>query len=379
MKVEKKDDLKFELEPEDGLKVLIVENNKVDSGLLVKMVEGISSKVDMIVVAESLKECLQCLDKNEFDIVLLDLNLDDSVGVATIHRIKEKRPFLPVVIISGMEGDEIEDDIVDSGAQDYLHKGRFNLKDLNKTVRFAIGRMRTEEKLKEVNTKLVQSEKMASVGQLAAGVAHELNSPLASIITNLHMIAENLTHEDNPTLIDLTEKSAKKCRDIVMSLLKYSRGNNMLEVCEVNINDVIEEACELITYQLEGNGIELVKELNVVDKIKVNTDEMQQVIINLVLNARDAIKEVKEGGKISIKTSQGDKTVTVTISDDGEGIDKENIGKIFDPFYSTKDVNRGTGLGLFTAYNIVRSFKGHIDVESKKGRGTTFLLLFPAC
>jgi signal transduction histidine kinase len=376
--VEEKKDIQFELEPEQGLKVLIVENNKIDSGLLVKMVEGITSPVDVIVVSETLADCLKQLDEKDFDIVLLDLNLEDSVGVATIHKIKEKRPFLPVVIISGMEGDEIENDIVDSGAQDYLHKGRFNLKDLNKTVRFSIGRMRTEEKLKEVNTKLIQSEKMASVGQLAAGVAHELNSPLASIITNLHMIAENPTHEDNAQLIDITQKSAKKCRDIVTSLLKYSRGSNTVDARVLDINDVIEEACSFIGYQLEHADITLEKKLQVVDDVKVNPEEIQQVVMNLLLNARDAIKELKEQGKIAIKTEQGNKTVIITIKDDGAGIDRENLKKVFDPFYSTKDVNKGTGLGLFTTYNIVRSFDGHIEVDSEKGKGTTFTIMFPS-
>ncbi len=376
--MEKTKTLKFELEPEQGIKVLIVENNRVDSGLLAKMVEGITSKVDLIDVAECLADCIKFLEKKEYDIVLLDLNLEDSVGVATIHCIKEKRPFLPVVIISGMEGDEVEADIVDSGAQDYLHKGRFNLRDLNKTIRFAIGRVKTEEKLKKVNTKLIQSEKMAIVGQLAAGVAHELNNPLASILTNLHLIAEDPNHEDAPTLINVTQKAAKKCRDIVMALLKYSRGNHLQDLRYVNINDIVEESCSLIDYQLRHDQIELVKELGVVDETMVNTDELQQVITNLLLNAKDAITEIRDSGKITIKTFQGNKTVNISIKDDGSGIDKETLRKIFDPFYSTKDVNKGTGLGLFTAYNIIRGFKGHLDVESQKGVGTTFTIILPS-
>lgn len=375
--MDKSDNLKFQLEPEEGITVLIVENNKIDSGLLTKMVEGISSKVDEIVAVESLANCLKTLEQKDFDVVLLDLNLEDSVGVSTIHRIKEKRPFLPVVIISGMEGDEIENDIVDSGAQDYLHKGRFNLRDLNKTIRFAIGRVKTEEKLKEVNAKLIQSEKMSSVGQLAAGVAHELNNPLASILTNLHMIAEDPLHEDNQTLIEVTQKSAKKCKDIVMSLLKYSRGNHISDTKIVNINDVIEEALSLISHQFEHNGVELVKNLGVVDPVKVNMDELQHVITNLLLNAKDAIAESGKSGKIIIKTFQGNKTVNIVIKDNGPGIPREDIRKIFDPFYSTKDVNKGTGLGLFTSYNIIRGFNGHLDVVSREGDGATFTVILP--
>jgi len=234
-----------------------------------------------------------------------------------------------------------------------------------------------EERLKEANTQIVQSEKLASLGKLAAGVAHEINNPLTGILLYANMVLDNMDTSDTyrQKLQNVVE-DANRCSDIVKNLLAYSRQTNSLRK-PLNINDLVDEGLALIRDQKLFMNVQLNKEYARTDLlIKVDRNQMAQVIINLVINAMDAMEKQ---GVLTLKTylDQEKATVCLEVVDTGCGIPEGHLSRIFDPFFTTKELGQGTGLGLSTVYGIIKENQGGISVKETGKNGTTFLLQFP--
>jgi PAS domain S-box-containing protein len=231
-------------------------------------------------------------------------------------------------------------------------------------------RMRLEEQLQ-------QREKLSSIGLLAAGVAHEVNTPLTGVSSYTQMLMGMLPETDpKHALLQKVRRQADRASDIVNNLLNFSRTGGATEFTELSINQVLDDTLQLLEPQLRRSLIEIVRHYDPdIPKAYGNAVKLQQIFTNLILNARDAIPE---GGRIMLSTSSNDEdTLTVEVSDTGIGIAPENVAKIYDPFYTTKGVGRGTGLGLAVSYGIVQEHSGHISVESTPGKGTTFRITLP--
>ncbi|MGE5489136.1 MAG: ATP-binding protein [bacterium] len=227
----------------------------------------------------------------------------------------------------------------------------------------------------ELERRLMQADKLSSIGLLAAGVAHEVNTPLAVISTYAQMLQRQVSGDDQKArLLDKISKQTFRASEIVNSLLNFSRTSPTAFV-EVNLNRVIQESALLIEHQLQKAGIRLELDLEEqIPSIKGNPGKLQQVFLNLFLNARDAMEN---GGTLTVRSrAQGD-AIAVDVLDTGHGISQEHISRIFDPFFTTKAVRKGTGLGLSVTYGIVREHLGVIDVYSQPGEGTRFHLEFP--
>lgn len=236
---------------------------------------------------------------------------------------------------------------------------------------------RTKE-LKETQAQLIQAEKLATIGTLAGGVAHEINNPLTAVLTNVQMLRMSNQIEDRESLT-LIEEGAKRCQGIIQKLMKYARKTEEVEATEaVDVNRVIRVVSDFLGYQLKQENVELKLSLNPTCSISGIANELEQVFTNLILNSRDAIKSAGRVGKIEIKTGLQNGFVQVEVKDNGCGIKRENLARIFDPFYTTKDVGEGTGLGLTVSSGIVEKHLGKISVSSEVGKGTTFLIQFPA-
>jgi len=222
---------------------------------------------------------------------------------------------------------------------------------------------------------LVQAEKLSSIGLLAAGVAHEVNTPLAVIASQAQMLLRQLPPEDpSQRTLDKVIKQAFRASEIVNNLLKFSRVSDS-EYAELDLNRVIRETLSLAEPMLRGAKISVNPQLtSELPAVYGNAGKLQQVFMNLILNARDAMPQ---GGELTIVTESQDSTVEVEVADDGVGIPADHVGKIFDPFFTTKARSRGTGLGLAVTYGIIREHSGKIRVESTVGRGTSFRLEFP--
>lgn len=231
-------------------------------------------------------------------------------------------------------------------------------------------RMRLEEQLQ-------QREKLSSIGLLAAGVAHEVNTPLTGVSSYTQMLMGMLPETDpKHALLQKVRRQADRASDIVNNLLNFSRTGGATEFTELSINQVMDDTLQLLEPQLRHSQIEIAREYDPnLPMAYGNAVKLQQVFTNLILNARDAIPE---GGRITLFTaSTDDDTIVIEIADTGMGIAPENVAKIYDPFFTTKGVGRGTGLGLAVTYGIVQEHSGHIAVESTPGRGTTFRITLP--
>jgi signal transduction histidine kinase/iron only hydrogenase large subunit-like protein len=230
--------------------------------------------------------------------------------------------------------------------------------------------------LAETQEQLIQHEKLASIGQLAAGVAHEVNNPLGSIMLYAHLVKKRL-QDDDPSQDDVKfiMEEAKRCQTIVSGLLNFSR-QGQLSLKKQNIATVIEKTIKAIRQQPLFHNIDIraFVEDDVPDVV-LDSDQLYQVFLNLAVNAAEAMPD---GGTLTIRAKTKDKHLHITFEDTGIGISKENIGKLFTPFFTTKQIGKGTGLGLAIAYGIIKMHKGNIRVlQSEVGEGTIFLIDLP--
>jgi two-component system NtrC family sensor kinase len=222
---------------------------------------------------------------------------------------------------------------------------------------------------------LMQTEKLTSLGLLAAGVAHEVNTPLAVISNYIQMLARQFPGDDpRHTLIEKIVKQTFRASEIVNNLLNFSRVGSS-QFTEVSMNAVVEETLSLVAHPLKTARVEIVQQLQGdLPPVLGSMNRLQQVFLNLFMNARDAMPA---GGVLNIRTACSNGTVEVEVSDTGVGIPRDQMHRIFDPFFTTKSTGRGTGLGLSVSYGIIKEHAGKIDVKSAPGRGTQFRLEFP--
>src|SRR5579872_619443 len=230
----------------------------------------------------------------------------------------------------------------------------------------------------ELERRLVQADKLSSIGLLAAGVAHEVNTPLAVISTYAQMLAKQVAGDDQKSkLLEKIAKQTFRASEIVNSLLNFSRTSTT-EFGEVSINRVIQETLSLLDHQMKKAGLDVRADLdNAAPGITGNPGKLQQVFLNLFINARDAMAP---GGVLEVKTSHDEDRggVRIDVIDSGHGIDPEHIHRIYDPFFTTKGAKKGTGLGLSVTYGIIQEHGGTIEASSRPGQGTCFHLEFPA-
>jgi len=231
--------------------------------------------------------------------------------------------------------------------------------------------------LKEAEEQLIQSAKLASMGQLAAGIAHEINNPLGTVMLFAHLMLKSLP-EDDPRRADLQMivDEAARCKEIVAGLLDFSRRGK-LKLKLVSINTLLDEALASVEKRPEFDRVE-VRKLYAEDLPEIQADgaQLKQVFVNLMVNAAEAMHE---GGTLTLTTRAGldGNSVVVSVSDTGCGIPKENLDKLFTPFFTTKQIGKGTGLGLAVAYGIIKMHHGSIEVRSTVGKGTTFEIALP--
>jgi two-component system NtrC family sensor kinase len=227
----------------------------------------------------------------------------------------------------------------------------------------------------ELEKRLVQADKLSSIGLLAAGVAHEVNTPLAVISTYAQLLAKQISGDDQKSkLLEKIAKQTFRASEIVNSLLNFSRTSST-EFVDLELNRVIKETVSLIDHQLQKAMVEVKLDLEAdLPAVKANAGKLQQVFLNLFLNARDAMPF---GGVLTIRSWSEEGAARICVSDNGEGIAPENLARIYDPFFTTKGAKKGTGLGLSVTYGIVREHAGSIEVDSRPGEGTRFYLELP--
>jgi two-component system NtrC family sensor kinase len=262
-----------------------------------------------------------------------------------------------------------------------LKKADGEIKDLIKNLEKKVAK-RTDE-LKAVQYQLLQSEKLASIGKLAATIAHEINNPLNGILTYTKLIERKLADgtlkkDEIPKFLSylgIMERETERCSTIVRNLLDFARQREPSLKPDVDINAVVEEALSLLANQIALQEITLEKRFNQLPPIVADPMQLRQVFLNIILNACEAMHNE---GVLTVTTSLSNKrkkAVRVEIADSGVGIDEKDLPKIFDPFFTSKE--KGTGLGLSVVYGIINSHQGTIEVDSTAGEGTTITITLP--
>jgi signal transduction histidine kinase len=222
---------------------------------------------------------------------------------------------------------------------------------------------------------LLQVEKLSSIGLLAAGIAHEVNTPITGISSYTQMLLKQTPETDiRKPILEKIEKQTFRAAEIVNGLLNFARMNGS-EFKDLDVNRLIKESLSLLDHQLKMNHVKVEHTLDsTIPLVYGNSGKLQQVFINLFLNARDAMGA---GGMLKVHTAMNDSMVIVDIQDTGAGISEENIKRIFDPFFTTKSTGKGTGLGLAVTYGIIQEHGGRIFVDSTPGQGTHFRIKLP--
>jgi len=250
-----------------------------------------------------------------------------------------------------------------------------------------VERIKEADRAKDLmNEQVIETGKLASIGELAAGIAHEINNPVAIMVEEAGWIQDLLEEEDFAHSTNLEEyrralrqinTQGKRCKEITHKLLSFARKTDA-RLQSFSINDLIEEVIDLSEQRAKYTKVTITPQLtNNLPPIQASPSEMQQVFLNLINNAVDAME--KAGGVIAVTTARKADHVVVVVEDTGPGIPPANLDRIFDPFYTTKPVGKGTGLGLSICYGIIKKMGGDIHVRSAMGEGTTFTIEIPIC
>lgn len=373
---------------------------------------------------------LELLGREIFDLVVLDYHLPTMNGDEVLAKIRDEMGLdLPVVIVTGMGGTSVAVDLLKRGAFDFVTKDELHTPRVAAAVRGSLERHRldldhrraedelrrqkeelesTLRALQEAQAQLVQGEKMASLGQLVAGVAHEINNPLSYVSNNLAVLDRDVREiagvmelyrrrfgpettaaireaEERIDLdytlgnLDRLLKSSRqgllRVREIVANLHDFSRLDEAQRK-RVAPSEVVQATVEMVRYHVRQKNVELLVQLGPMPTIWCNPGQLNQVVLNILMNS---IQAVPEGSTIRIEgdAMPDDQGVRLSIADDGPGIPEAIRGKIYDPFYTTKPQGVGTGLGLWISYNIVHDHGGRIDLETEVGQGTRFTIVLP--
>ena len=380
-----------------NIRVLIIEDSDEYANVIEVLLAGSSGVQFESERFDQLSLGLQRLLEGGIDVVLLDLSVRDSRGLQTFNHAHSEAPNVPIIVLTGTDDERVAVEAVRRGAQDYLVKGRIDVPILVRSIRYAIERHRilvevkqAEETLRESQAKalealdelktaqqsLVQAEKLSSLGKLVAGVAHELNNPLYSISGLSQLVLSRDLDKTLRNELEMIHAEAERSVKIVQNLLSFARRDDSGKAL-ISVNLPIQAAVELRRYELEVNNIEL--EVNLQPDLPwtmAERHQIQQVALNLIINAEQAMLEAHGAGRLVVQTEQAGHMIRWNIRDDGPGIPSEILDQIFDPFFTTKDVGKGSGLGLSICYGIIQEHGGSIHANSEPGH-TTFTVELP--
>ena len=334
-------------------------------------------------------ECLSILEKKSMDVVVLDVKMPGMGGIEVLRNITGKYPKTEVILLTGQASAADGVEGIKSGAFDYLTKPielehLFNkiIQAYEKIRRLDAGQKEAEYR-KQMAQQMIVTERLASLGTLAAGVAHEINNPLAIIRESAGWMRQLFArdelkdiplHDDFVKALDKVEKGVERASRITHQLLGFV-GKSESTISEVNLMELTEEAIQLITHEAQQRDIKILWQMEPsLDTIWSDAYQIRQVLLNLLTNA---IHAVNSKGTITIAMEDVGDSQAITVSDTGQGIPRENLDKIFEPFFSTKSPGQGTGLGLFVSRGIVEKLGGTVQVTSKIGQGARFSIRLP--
>ena len=372
------------------LRVLIVEDSDRDVALEVRALKAAGYQVTYA-VAETAAEMKAALAEQAFDVIISDHDLPQFNAFGALAVLKQSGMDIPFIIVSGAIGEEAAVSAMVSGAHDYVMKN--NLTRLVPAIQRELKeaesrreRKRSEENLKKkdeellmISQQLLQVEKLATMGELSASIAHELNNPLAIVSLRVESLINNLPEDSiGQRELKIVLEEVERMGNLVANLLQFSRRGQK-QISTVDIREEIEKVLELVYYHLRKHNIVIWREFaKEAPHIQADRQQLQQVFLNLFTNASDAMPE---GGTLTIRVAAPPESmqVIVEIADTGTGIPPEILPRIAEPFFSTKPEGKGTGLGLAICRRIIKEHNGTFDLVSEgiTGKGTTVRISLP--
>ncbi len=386
------------------MKILLAEDSR---SVAIVMAARLASFGHEVILAENGRVAFDKFCESLPDLILMDIEMPVMNGLEATQRIRafeltNKLTWIPIIFLTASDTSENLVMAIEAGGDDFLSKS------LPEDVLRA--KMKAMARITGMRSQLQQSEKMASIGQLSAGVAHEINNPIGFIYSNLGtlekyvqgsfdmldlyekaeaMIVDVDTRtqlkiarekldipflkEDLHALVDESKDGITRVKKIVQNLKDFSHLDSSDDWCFSKIHDGIDSTLSAINNEMMGK-VDVVKEYGELPEVECLPSQLNQVVMSLLVNATQALNE---GGTITIRTGQHGSEVWVDVVDNGKGIELEHIEKIFDPFFTTKPIGKGTGLGLSLAYGIVEKHHGRIEVKSTVGKGATFRVWLP--
>jgi signal transduction histidine kinase len=381
--------------------VLLVEDNPSDAELLAEALSARTADEFEITHVERLEQAARAAREKSFEVLLLDLGLADTQGLETLVAARAQIPQVPIIVLTGTDDDELGVRALQAGAEDYLVKGQVDTRLLVRTIRYAKERHAHLEDIRRLNDELkaslgrklgelrvaqeksIRNERMAAIGTIAAGVAHELNSPLMGVLNHVQYAAAKLP-KDYARVHDALGGAleySRRCASIIQALLMHARQDfptgAALRVAYGRVGDAVSVALRDARNLLEACRVKVeIDVLEPLPEVGLDQSTLQLVLLNLVRNACHAMRHAAEP-TIWIAARALDGGVEITVRDNGEGIDSETLEQIFEPLYSTKPSGMGSGLGLALCKCLVENAGGKITAASRPSEGTVFAVTLP--
>ncbi|MDO9537275.1 MAG: ATP-binding protein [Thermoplasmata archaeon] len=357
------------------LNILLIEDNPGDARLIQELLsEDTFIHID---TAERLSTGLEYLDEEKFDALLLDLSLPDSQGLETFNRVQDSFPRLPILILTGLNDEELAPEIVRKGAQDYLVKGQVDRNLLKRAIKYAIERKKLDDKLQRTMKELEAKNK--ELEDYTYTVSHDLKAPLVTIQGFSDLLAQNYNDkldEKGRHYIDRINQGSERLTNLVSSLLELSRAGRMTKPFDWHdFNVIVKDSLESLEAKIITANVKITY---TEDFPRIFCDDMRlsQVVNNLVGNAVNYMGD-QESPEINIGWKESGDYYEFWIQDNGIGIKEEDQGRIFNIFERASDAAQGTGIGLSIVKKIVENHGGEIRVESEYGKGSTFIFTIP--
>src|SRR6267378_1634693 len=364
------------------LRVLFVEDSAADAELMLRALKagGFDLVHERVETAAALRAALEGIT---WDVVLSDYYLPELEAPAALALVRERAPDMPFLVISGSMGEDTAVAAMKAGATDYIMKDR--LQRLAPAVERAIEEAAVRRDRRRLEQQLLASQRLEAVGRLAGGVAHDFNNVLTAILGSTELLLlDTPPGAAKREELEIIREAATHAQDLIRQLLAFS-SRQALKPVVLDVNHLVKNVGKMLR-RLIGENIELTTEpAPDVDSVCADPGQLEQVLVNLVVNARDAMPQ---GGRLTIATANlavaegavpvpPGRYVVLRVTDTGTGMDAVTMERAFEPFFTTKPRGKGSGLGLATVYGIVRQSGGHVEVESRPGAGTTFRIYLP--
>ncbi len=375
------------------LRVIIVEDAEADANLMLRALRkgGFAPQHERVETAAALRAAL---GRHPWDVILSDYSLPSFDALAALEVLRERGDDVPFIVVSGSVGEDTAVAAMQAGATDYVMKDR--LQRLAPAVERAIAAAAVRHERRELESQLLQAQKMEAVGRLAGGVAHDFNNLLTAILGSVELLlADTAAAAKGREELEIIREAATRAQDLIRQLLAFS-ARQVLRPSVLDLNQLVGNVSKMLR-RVIGEDVRLATTLATdLGPVRADRGQLEQILVNLAVNARDAMPD---GGQLTIATANvehavGHQTasphdhrsppppppgpyVLLQVTDTGVGMSADVQAHLFEPFFTTKPRGKGTGLGLATVYGIVRQSGGHITVESTPGQGAQFRIYLP--